>query len=113
GTLVREWHPTGPTQFDFRDEPELLDDLVTPILRRYNNYSLGFVKAALRTQGYRVARDRVRDSLIRVRGLQAHFVNRPITRRVYSVPEVNSLWHHDGNHKLIRWKFVIHGFIDG
>ena len=26
----------------------------------------------------------------------------PITRRVYSVPHPNALWHLDGNHKLIR-----------
>lgn len=25
----------------------------------------------------------------------------------------NSLWHIDGNHKLIKWRFVIHGGIDG
>ena len=25
----------------------------------------------------------------------------------------NSLWHVDGYHKLIRWKIVIHGGIDG
>lgn len=23
------------------------------------------------------------------------------------------MWHMDGNHKLIRWKFIIHGAIDG
>jgi hypothetical protein len=34
-------------------------------------------------------------------------------RREYSVPFVNSLWHMDGHHKLIPWKFVIHGAIDG
>jgi hypothetical protein len=34
-------------------------------------------------------------------------------RRKYSVPFVNSLWHMDGHHKLIRWKMVIHGAIDG
>ncbi len=25
----------------------------------------------------------------------------------------NSLWHIDGNHKLIRWRIVVHGGIDG
>ena len=25
----------------------------------------------------------------------------------------NSLWHIDSHHKLIRWKFVTHGCIDG
>jgi hypothetical protein len=36
-----------------------------------------------------------------------------IHRRVYSVPFVNSLWHIDGQHKLVNWKFVIHGGVDG
>ncbi|RXW17274.1 hypothetical protein EST38_g8582 [Candolleomyces aberdarensis] len=36
-----------------------------------------------------------------------------IRRRTYSVPGPNSLWHHDGQHRLIRWGIVIHGFIDG
>lgn len=36
-----------------------------------------------------------------------------ITRRVYSVPWPNSLWHIDGHHSLIRWGFVVHGCIDG
>lgn len=34
-------------------------------------------------------------------------------RRVYRVHGPNSLWHIDGMHKLIRWKMVIHGGIDG
>ena len=25
----------------------------------------------------------------------------------------SSLWHIDGNHKLVRWRIVIHGGIDG
>ncbi|CAD6915192.1 unnamed protein product [Tilletia caries] len=31
----------------------------------------------------------------------------------YDVPFANSLWHIDGHHKLIRYKIVIHGGIDG
>ncbi|KAK0522649.1 hypothetical protein OC835_006506 [Tilletia horrida] len=30
-----------------------------------------------------------------------------------TVPFVNSLWHLDGHHKLIRWRMVIHAAIDG
>ncbi|MEQ2242557.1 hypothetical protein ILYODFUR_036991 [Ilyodon furcidens] len=37
----------------------------------------------------------------------------PRRRRRYSVPEPNSLWHIDGNHKLIRWRIVVHGGTDG
>ena len=36
-----------------------------------------------------------------------------IRRRVYHVDGPNSVWHMDGHHKLIRWKFVTHGAIDG
>jgi hypothetical protein len=34
-------------------------------------------------------------------------------RRVYDVTGPNHLWHFDGNHKLIGWRMVIHGCIDG
>ena len=42
-------------------------------------------------------------------------VRRSITvrRRVYHVEGPNSLWHIDGHHKLIKWRFVVHGGIDG
>ncbi|XP_056275020.1 uncharacterized protein zgc:174680 isoform X2 [Pseudoliparis swirei] len=46
---------------------------------------------------------------ILVRTLQLN----PRRRRRYSVPAPNSLWHIDGNHKLIRWRIVVHGGIDG
>ncbi|RHZ84383.1 hypothetical protein Glove_82g4 [Diversispora epigaea] len=35
-----------------------------------------------------------------------------IPRRKYQVSGPNVLWHIDRNHKLIYWKFVIHGAID-
>ncbi|KAJ8381337.1 hypothetical protein SKAU_G00021150 [Synaphobranchus kaupii] len=43
------------------------------------------------------------------RGLELNVVH----RRTYSVPAPLALWHIDGNHKLIRWRIVIHGCIDG
>ena len=39
--------------------------------------------------------------------------NSVIHRHVYSVPYPNSVWHIDGHHKLVRWRFVIHCAIDG
>jgi hypothetical protein len=36
-----------------------------------------------------------------------------VSRRTYSVPGSNSLWHLDGHHSLVNWDFVIHGAIDG
>lgn len=37
----------------------------------------------------------------------------PIIRRPYSVSGPNALWHIDGHHKLIRWRIVVHGGING
>ena len=36
-----------------------------------------------------------------------------LRRRVYHYEGPNAVWHVDGNHKLVRWRFVIHGGIDG
>ena len=36
-----------------------------------------------------------------------------IRRRAYNVAAANDLWHMDSNHKIISWRFVIHGCIDG
>ena len=58
-------------------------------------------------------RKRIRDSLARVEPLNHLMRCQPIVRRVYRVPGANSLWHIDGNHKLIKWRFIIHGGIDG
>ena len=61
---------------------------------------------------------RVRDTLWKAdrQGIVNRSVNGPIiTRRIYNVPGslALALMHIDGNHKLIRWGFVIHGGIDG
>ena len=68
----------------------------------------------LRSRNIFVQRQRVRESLVRTdpAGSAMRWFN-TITRRVYSVRGPNSLWHIDGLHCLIRWRFVKHGGIDG
>ena len=36
-----------------------------------------------------------------------------IKRRSYSVSAPNAMWHVDSNHKLIRWRLVLHAGVDG
>ena len=68
----------------------------------------------LRSAGLRIQQTRVRESLMRVdrRGMERRF-RRALHRRRYSVCMPNSLRHIDGHHKLIRWRIVVHGGIDG
>ena len=60
--------------------------------------------------GIHVQRARVRQSVARTdpirRKVRWHQV---LSRRSYSVPGSNALWHIDGHHSLIGWRFVIHG----
>ena len=66
------------------------------------------------SQGHRVQRWRIRDSMLRVDPWGVQQRSRHILhRRQYRVTGPNSLWHIDGLHKLIRWRIVIHGGIDG
>lgn len=68
----------------------------------------------LRSVGLHVQQSRVRGSLGRVdrRGMERRF-RQVLHRRRYDVCMPNSLWHIDGHHKLVRWRFLVHGGIDG
>ena len=62
-------------------------------------------------------RKRIRESIHRVdpSGVESRreAATRRIRRRVYFSPHPLHTWHLDGNHKLIRWRIVIHAGIDG
>lgn len=86
------------------------------ILSGYPNTGYKMMLGHLRARGIRVQRRRVKESMHRVdpQGVMMHTLRlQTWRRRQYSVPAPNSLWHIDGNHKLIRWRIVIHGGIDG
>lgn len=69
---------------------------------------------ALKSKNIVVSRVKLRESVQRVDAFGAITRMRNIIpRRTYKVAGPNALWHIDGHHKLIRWKFVIHAGIDG
>ena len=73
-----------------------------------------YVRGSLKGRGINVQRFRVRESLKRIDGIGRAVRRRyAICRRTYNVTGPNHLWHIDSNHKLISWRFVIHGCIDG
>ena len=91
-----------------------LDRLVERIVSMHPQSGEKTVSSQLRSQGYKIQRQRVRDSIRRVDPIGIEMRSgRRLHRRVYHVESPNSLWHLDGYHKLIRWKLVIHGGIDG
>ena len=91
-----------------------LDEVVGNVVLLYPHCGEKSVTGRLRSQGYQIQRERIRQSMRRVDPEGVHARMRGVLkRRVYSVQSPNSLWHLDGYHKLIRWGIVIHGCIDG
>ena len=65
----------------------------------------------LRSMNIIVPRRMVCESLIRINPTCVQQrATTTVSRRTYSVPSANSLWHIDC---FIRWRIVIHGGIDG
>ena len=89
---------------------------VLEIITQYPSSGIRIVKGHLASQSINITWERVRDILWEVdpEGILNRSIKRPvINRRVYNVPGSLALWHIDGNHKLIRWGFVVHGGVDG
>ena len=97
---------------EFSDEE--LDGVMCGLVTAYPNSGLTILRGHLKRLGLTVQWERARLSMIRVDPINVYMRRaRVIKRRCYSVPGPNALWHISGNHSLIRWRFVIHGGIDG
>ena len=91
-----------------------LERTVRAIQQLTPNIGQARLLGALRSRGLNIQRKRVRNCLRSIDPIGTALRWRsPIYRRKYSVPTPNALWHIDGNHKLIRWRLVIHLCIDG
>ena len=91
-----------------------LDQVVSRIQHDFPNAGLVMIQGHLLSEGVHVQRQRVCESVARCDPLRRRFRwHQVLSRRSYNVPRPNSLWHIDGHHSLIRWRFVIHGGIDG
>ena len=92
-----------------------IDSLVRQFMQEHGSL-VGFsmINGYLRSLGIRLQRQRVRSSIARVDPVNVRLRWAVVvSRRAYSVPGPNSLWHIDGHHSLINWGFVVHGAIDG
>ena len=93
---------------------EELDRQIQETLNLTPNSGETYVRGSLKGRGINVQRFRIRESLKRIDGIGRAVRRRyAICRRAYNVAGPNHLWHIDSNHKLISWRLVIHGCIDG
>lgn len=91
-----------------------LDTIILRIKEVHANDEETMMVGHLHREGIRIQTWRLTASIHRVDPINTA-IQRSVTvrRRVYGVAGPNALWHMDGNHKLIQWRFVIHGATDG
>lgn len=85
-----------------------LDTAVVDAIRGNSQIGPNDVRSRLVSNGIKVQRHRVRDSMLRVDpdGSSQRSLPGLLKRRTYSVAGPNSVWHLDGNHKLIRYSHI-------
>ena len=112
-TLYRYLENTGLVGYtDVRDRD--LDDIIVSYKRIYPHDGERMLIGHLRSLNVHVKRWQICESIHRVdpSGVRERRI-KLIQRRTYVSKGPNFVWHMDENHKLIRWKFVIHGAVDG
>ena len=93
---------------------EALTTMISSIKKDHPNCGEKVVHGHLRSQGVHVQRAKVRNTIRQIdpEGVVSRR-RRALNRREYSVPCPLYLWHVDGNHKLIRYRIVVHVGVDG
>ena len=93
---------------------EELYTVITGVLTQTPYAGESYVSGGLRARGIFVQRHRIREILRTIDPVGRALPRRAaIQRRQYNVGASNHMWHIDGNHKLVNWRFVIHGCTDG
>ncbi|XP_028418230.1 uncharacterized protein LOC114543463 [Dendronephthya gigantea] len=111
---LREYGISIRSETDERLTDDSIDNLVRDVQQQFPNAGYRRVYSVLRARSVNVTQESVRESMHRTdpEGVAMRWLS--ITpRRVYNVRGPLSLWHIDGNHKLIRWRIVVHGGVDG
>ena len=114
-TLWRRLQEEGISMNRYTDiSDQDLDSIIRTYQESNPNCGQTLLCGFLRSKQIYVQRKRIRESLVRIDPLRQTIRLHPrITRRVYQVQGANSLWHIDGHHSLVRWRFVVHAGIDG
>ena len=93
---------------------EDLYTVITGMLSQTPYAGESYVSGGLKARGIFVQRYRIREILSQIDPVGRALRRRAaIQRRQYNVRAPNHLWHIDGNHKLVNWRFVSHGCTDG
>lgn len=114
-TLYRKLEKYGIPHNDYASlSSNELDEVIKGVKINFPNDGEVMLQAHMLQLGFKVRRAALRAAIHRVdHENTVSRRSRTIRRRIYSVPHPNAVWHLDGNHKLIRWRLVVHAGVDG
>ncbi|KAL0569464.1 hypothetical protein V5O48_012504 [Marasmius crinis-equi] len=99
GVVMRVYRSSTGPMTDISDDD--LDDAMHQIITAFPSFGRHLIQGELKFMGIHVPRSWVEASYLRVVDLPTQsFGIWRITRRIYTVPGPNSLWHHDGQHGI-------------
>ena len=114
-TLYRRLQQYGIPSNSFTEISESdLVEIVHEIKKEHPTCGEVMLQGHLLRKGIKIQRNKLRSAIHDTD--HANTIRRRsdvICRRVYTNPHPNAVWHVDGNHKMIRWRLVIHAGIDG
>ncbi|KAK3732709.1 hypothetical protein QZH41_016767 [Actinostola sp. cb2023] len=94
--------------------PSALKAFIAMLQEKTPGIGIRMVEGTLRSKNLFARRDDIAETMRLIDPVASMLRwSEQVPRVVYKVAGPNSLWHLDGNHKLIRWRLVIHGGIDG
>ena len=93
----------GPRITSFTGPLSTIDDnglnsVILQLRQQFTRAGITMLHGMLQRLGYRIPRERIRQSLYRIDPVHRIFGRIRIRRRIYSVAGPNALWHHDGQH---------------
>ena len=112
-TLSRRLHDWGLSKYTSISDAEL-EEVVRGIKAKHPNNGEVMMQAHLISRGIYIQRAKLRQAIHHVDPINiALRCLKTVQRRQYMVKGPNAVWHIDGHHKLIQWRMVTHGGVDG
>ncbi|CAC5385149.1 unnamed protein product [Mytilus coruscus] len=114
-TIYRRMAHFGLSKLKFSEiDDDGLERVVSETIKDFPMCGEQMLRQLLKSKSLKIQRWRFRDIIHEIgsSGVQARKAGR-LHQRTYNVMASNHLWHIDTNHKLIRWRFVIIGGVDG
>jgi len=94
------------------EQDSVIEHHLQETMTTYPNLGESYARGVLLNKRIKIKRERLRQILKRLKQSQPLTMS-AIRRRQYQTRTANSMWHLDSTHKLIHWRLITSGCVDG